>query len=109
MPTKKVIPKESTIEDLKTRRIKGIGNDKFEILMYLPNDLVANPQENIGISSVHLLNPELKTLSLYSNSTSIEKVNKTNLLIRFEVAEPYLVKFHQTLLNLPEQVSVKIS
>lgn len=109
MPIKKIKPKEIELDQLKQVRLKGIANDRFEISVYVPNDWVVNPQEGIGISSVHIVESNLKLVSLQSVTTRIEKINKTNILLKFEVSEPYLQKFFHALQQVPDRAEIKIS
>lgn len=109
MSNTKVKPKQSTIENLTKRKIQGIANNRYEIQVYVPLGWVSNPVENIGVSSIHLLENNLKNLSLYSNSTLIKKINKTNIILAFEVSEPYLKRFYDSFLLISDEADLKLT
>lgn len=108
MPNYKKPLKEASIEDFKVNEERGISTPRYTIYLYTPKSWINNPTEGIGISANFINQETLKQMVFQSVGTSIEKVNKTNMLLRLEVAGSYLNTFYRLAKQLPEEAELKI-
>lgn len=108
MATKKAL-NQATIEDFKLNVLPGISNPRYEIFIYVPNGWLDNPSEGMGISANFVNQPQLRDLVFYAGSVRVEKVNKTNVLVGFEVSEPYLGAVQSAAQQVPDEVELKLS
>lgn len=100
---------QASLEDFKVNVLPGISNPRYEIFIYVPLDWIENPTEGLGISANFINQDNLKHLIFYSGSTRVEKISKTNILIGFEISEPYLPSIQAAAQEVPDEAELKLS
>lgn len=108
MPIKKKKLVDATLEDLKESYSQGITSKIYQLSIYVPHGWIESPEENIVIASNFATNKQLQLLISYSSATSIERVNKTNILLKMDVVEPYITLFHGVCKRISGQAEIKI-
>lgn len=108
MPTSKKNIVNISLEELTQNSRMGISSRIFELLIYVPHDWVENPEPNIVISSSFATQKQLRSLISYASVTTIEKVNKNELVLSIEIAEPYIKLFHGECQKMPEQAKIRV-
>jgi len=108
MPLTKVHANEVSLEQLKTNETKGISSNIYQIYLYVPPDWIGNPIEGIGISASYINHELLKSIIFYCASNTIEKVNKTTVLLRLETSEHYLNYILDLLKQMPKEAELKL-
>lgn len=109
MATKKIKANEATLDDLKQSSTQGITTKIYQIMMYVPVGWVEEPQENLRIYGTSINNEIFKNIVMYSSFCTIEKVNKTNILLNIEVIDSYLNLLYDMLRKLPNEAEIKLS
>lgn len=108
MANSKTLANEATLEQLKLNESKGISTNQYTVRMYVPIDWISNPTEGIGISANFVNNEILRSIVFYCASNTIEKVNKTNVLLRLETSEHYLKFVFDIMKTLPKEAELKL-
>lgn len=108
MPISKIPANETTLEQLKQNESRGITTNRYQFHMYVPHDWIGNPVEGIGISANFVNHELLKSIIFYCASNTIEKVNKTNVLLRLETSEHYLNFIFGIMQQLPKEAELKL-
>jgi hypothetical protein len=109
MPNNKKPLNQATIEDLKINHISGITNSRYEIYIYVPNGWLESAVEGTGVSANFINQTNLRDMVFYAGSVGVEKINKTNVLIRLETSEPYIVAVHSAAQQVPDDAELKLS
>lgn len=100
---------KSLLNEFKLEKHKGITNSRYIVRISIPKTWIKNPVEGTGIAASFIPKEELRNLAFYAAGTSIEKVYKNTITLAFEVAEPYLDKFHKASRFLPDEAELKIN
>jgi hypothetical protein len=108
MAALKIQANEATLEQLKTNELRGISTNRYQMYLYVPPDWIGNPVEGIGISANFINHELLKSIIFYCSSNTVEKVNKTNVLIRIETSEHYLGFIFDIIKQLPREAELKL-
>jgi hypothetical protein len=106
--TKKAL-NTASIEDFKINPLAGISKPRYEIFIYVPNTWLDNPNEGTGISANFINQPDFRSLIFYAGSARVEKINKTNVLLSFEISEPYLEAVQTAAQQVPDEAELKLS
>jgi hypothetical protein len=109
MPSGKKTLNQATIEDFKIHPLPGISKPRYKIFLYIPNGWLDKATEGLGISANFVNQQQLRDMVLYAGSVSVEKVNKTNLLVSFEISEPYLSAVQTAAQQVPDDAELRLS
>jgi len=104
----KIPANTATIEQLKLNESRGISTNQYTLHLYVPIDWIGNPSEGIGISANFINHEALRSLIFYCSSNTLERVNKTNVLLRVDTSEHYLKYVFDIMKTLPKEAELKL-